>query len=63
LAAFPVELKKEGTMEKHELIKTAFTAIIAVLAKEALSWLITTSKKLARHGQARAASAHDAAKR
>ena len=50
-------------MELHELIKTAVTAIIAVLAKEALSWFVTTSKKLARHRQARAVSAHDAGKR
>jgi len=39
-------------MDKHELIKTAVTAIIAVIAKELLSWFVTASKKLAHHGQA-----------
>lgn len=42
-------------MDKHELIKTAVTAIIAVLAKELLSWFVTTSKKLGRRQQARTA--------
>ena len=46
-------------MDKHELIKTAVTAIIAVLAKEALSWFVATGKKkLARYRQA-----HDAGSR
>lgn len=43
-------------MDKHELIKTAFTAIIAVVAKEALSWFITTTKRIALHKQTRVGS-------
>ena len=33
-------------MDADELIKTAVTAVIAVIAKELLAWLITTRKKL-----------------
>jgi len=34
-------------VDKHELIKIVVTAVVAVIAKEILSWFVTTSKKVA----------------